>query len=440
MKYYLVSLGCAKNTVDSESIARLLNREGWEAAYTPQAADLLLVNTCGFIQPAREESYDYLQELAEQKTENQILVAAGCLPERVQHELFQTIPAVDGMIGARKWMDIVPFVNQVRKKHGLEPVYYPSGDRMDHEPDVLRASIQGRSAYIKIADGCRRKCAYCSIPLIKGTTVSRDMERILDDAKKLEKSGIQELILIAQDITDYGQDIGIKNGLETLLTRLFKEVPAIPWIRLLYLFPGQISDQLIDLMAEHPQLLHYIDIPLQHAHPEILKKMNRPFDLDWIYKTFDKLRQRIPDVAIRTTFITGFPGETDKEFEFLLNFVKEMQFDRVGVFPFWFETGTPSEKLGDPIPYEIKQERLGTLMKAQEEISLSIQKRWVGKTMHVLTEGTSEDMVVGRSYRDAPEIDGLVYIQGKVPMGEIVPVKITTAMVHDLIGKPIQKR
>ena len=435
MKYYLVSLGCAKNTVDSESIARLLNLEGWQATMAPEQADLLLVNTCGFIQPAREESYEYLQELADQKTSDQILVAAGCLPERVQQQLFAAIPSIDGMIGARKWMDIVPFVNQVRKKHGLEPVYYPSGTHIDDEPDILRASIQGRSAYLKIADGCRRKCAYCSIPLIKGTTVSREMDRIVEDAKKLEQSGMQELILIAQDITDYGQDLGIKNGLETLLKRLIRETPAIPWIRLLYLFPGQISDELIDIMAENRQVLNYIDIPLQHAHPDILKRMNRPSDVDWIYRTFEKIRQRMPDVTIRTTFITGFPGETQKEFDFLLNFVKEMHFDRVGVFPFWFEEGTPSEKFGDPIPEEIKQERLAAIMHAQEEISLSIHQKFVGKTMQVLTEDTSEGLIVGRSYRDAPEIDGLVFIEGNAPMGEIVPVKITTAMVHDLVGK-----
>jgi ribosomal protein S12 methylthiotransferase len=438
MNYYLVSLGCAKNSVDSESIARLLNENGWQATINPKQADLLLVNTCGFIQPAREESYEYLTELAEMKTSKQLLVAAGCLPERVQAQLFEKVPALDGIIGAKKWMDIVPFINQIRNKHELEPVFYPSGATLDDEPDVLRASIQGRSAYLKIADGCRRKCAYCSIPLIKGTTVSRDMERILADAKKLEQSGIKELILIAQDITDYGLDLGIKNGLETLLERLVRDVPGIPWIRLLYLYPGQISDRLIDLMAKNPQILHYIDIPLQHAHPDILKKMNRPFDLDWIYKTFEKIRTQMPDVTIRTTFITGFPGETQKEFEFLQNFIKDMRFDRVGVFPYWFEEGTPSEKFGDPVPAQVKQERLASIMKVQEEISLAIHNNFVGKTLQILTEEFQKDMTIGRSYRDAPEIDGLVYINGKVQLGEIVPVKITTAMVHDLIGK-VQK-
>ena len=250
---------------------------------------------------------------------------------------------------------------------------------------------------------------------------------------------MKEIILIAQDITDYGQDLGIKNGLESLLKSMIQKIPAVPWIRLLYLFPGQISDQLIELMAENQQILHYIDIPLQHAHPEILKKMNRPSDIDWITKTFEKLRSAMPDVAIRTTFITGFPGETEKEFEFLLDFVKTMRFDRVGVFPFWFEKGTPSEKLGDPIPMQVKQQRLETLMKTQENISLSINKKFVGKTLQVLTEGNHEGMIVGRSYRDAPEIDGLVYINGEVPIDELVPVKITTAMIHDLIGVPVSK-
>jgi ribosomal protein S12 methylthiotransferase len=309
---------------------------------------------------------------------------------------------------------------------------------MDNDPDVLRASILGNSAYLKIADGCRRKCAYCSIPLIKGTTVSRSIERVLADAKELEHIGMKELILIAQDITDYGQDLGIKDGLEQLLAALVHEVPKIPWIRLLYTFPGQISDRLIALMAENQQILNYIDIPLQHAHPDILKKMNRPFDLDWIYKTFEKLRGMMPDVAIRTTFIAGFPGETQKEFDFLLEFVKSMQFDRVGVFPYWFEKGTPSEKFADPIPAEVKQERVAAIMKVQEEISLKINQGFIGKTLDVLIEGRVDEMVVGRSYRDAPEIDGLVFVNGAAPMGEIVPVKITGAMIHDVIGSSLK--
>ncbi len=436
MKYYLVSLGCAKNSVDSESIARLLNRNGWTATQTPQQADLMLVNTCGFIKPARDESYEYLTELAELKTEDQILVAAGCLSERVQQAILSEVPGVDGIIGAKRWMDIIPFVNQVRQNYKLAPIYYPSGESIGDEPDILRASILGNSAYLKIADGCRRKCAYCSIPLIKGSTVSRPMDNVLADAKKLEQIGMKEIILIAQDITDYALDFGVKNGLESLLKSMVQEIPAIPWIRLLYLFPGQISDQLIEIMAENQQILHYIDIPLQHAHPDILKKMNRPSDIEWITKTFEKLRRAMPDVAIRTTFITGFPGETEKEFDFLQDFVKTMRFDRVGVFPFWFEKGTPSEKLGDPIAMDIKQHRLELLMKTQEKISLSINKKFVGQTLHVLTEGSHEGMIVGRSYRDAPEIDGLVYINGEVPIGELVPVKITTAMMHDLIGVP----
>ncbi|MBI9049240.1 MAG: 30S ribosomal protein S12 methylthiotransferase RimO [Anaerolineaceae bacterium] len=437
MKYYLVSLGCAKNTVDSESIARLLNSNGWQAATAPDQADLMLVNTCGFIQPAREESYEYLNELAAIKTENQLLVAAGCLTERVQTSIFEQVPQVDGIIGARKWMDIVPFINEIRRKKQLGPVFYPSDEIIGAEPNVLRASIQGTSAYLKIADGCRRKCAYCSIPLIKGTTVSRDVGTILDDAIELQKIGMKEIILIAQDLTDYGRDLGLKNGLETLLYKLVKEIPQVPWIRLLYTFPGQISDELIDLIAENQQILNYIDIPLQHAHPQILKKMNRPFDLDWIYSTFEKIRKRMPDVTIRTTFIAGFPGETQKEFNFLMDFVKEMQFDRVGVFPFWFEKGTPSEKYGDPLPAEIKNERAAQLMQIQEGISKRINEKWIGKTMDVLIEGTIDDTTVGRSYRDAPEIDGLVFVNGDVQIGEIVPVKITGAMIHDLIGNSI---
>jgi ribosomal protein S12 methylthiotransferase len=434
MNYYLVSLGCAKNTVDSESIARLLNNNGWQATVDPEEAELLLVNTCGFIQPAREESYEYLAELADLKTDNQLLVAAGCLTERVQEEIFEKIPAVDGIIGARKWMDIIPFVNQIRKKNNESPIYYPSDAVISAEPNVLRASLQGASSYLKIADGCRRKCAYCSIPLIKGTTISRPIDAILQDASELQQMGMKEIILIAQDLTDYGRDLGVKHGLEKLLKQLIETVPQVPWIRMLYTFPGQVSDELIDIIADNKQILNYIDMPLQHAHPDILKSMNRPFDLDWIYRTFEKIRGRMPDVAIRTTFITGFPGETDAEFNFMLDFVKEMKFDRVGVFPFWFEPGTPSEKFGDPIPAEIKQERAATLMQIQEGISKQRNQEWIGKTMDVLIEGTVDNAVVGRSFRDAPEIDGLVFVNGETQFGEIVPVKITGAMAHDLMG------
>ena len=434
MNYYLVSLGCAKNTVDSESIARLLNSNNWQATADPEKADLLLVNTCGFIQPAREESYEYLAELADIKTENQLLVAAGCLTERVQEEIFEQIPEVDGIIGARKWMDIVPFINKVRKNKSERPIFYPSDAIIGAEPNVLRASLQGTSSYLKIADGCRRKCAYCSIPLIKGTTVSRPIDTILQDAIELQNIGTNEIILIAQDVTDYGRDLGLKHGLENLLKQLVQTVPEVPWIRLLYTFPGQVSEELIDIIAQNKQILNYIDMPLQHAHPDILKRMNRPFDLDWIYRTFENIRNRMPDVAIRTTFITGFPGETEKEFDFMLNFIQEMKFDRVGVFPFWFEEGTPSEKYGDPVPDEVKQERASRLMQFQEDISKQKNHQWVGKTMDVLVEGTVDNAIVGRTFRDAPEIDGLVFVNGDVNFGEIIPVKITGAMTHDLMG------
>jgi len=302
------------------------------------------------------------------------------------------------------------------------------------EKGIARTALQGASAYLKIADGCRRPCAFCSIPLIKGTTVSRPMQSILHDAETLQVAGIKEMILIAQDTTDYGYDLGMKDGLATLLENLLPRVPEIPWVRILYAYPGYVTDHLIEVMAGSPQMLHYLDIPLQHASPSLLKSMKRPSDIDWVHQTIAKMRQAMPDLALRSTFIVGYPGETEEDFQMLLDFLQEMQFDHVGAFPFSFEPGTASEPLGDPIPEEVKQERLERLMLQQEKISLAKNQTWIGKKMDVLIEGQGDGLSVGRTYRDAPEIDGLVLLEDDAEDGEIVPVRIDGAMTHDLTG------
>lgn len=419
-------------------MALLLQQAGFEAVEKPNRAQVLIVNTCGFIRPAREESYQVLGELAAHKKNGQFLVAAGCLTERYRQEIAEQIPGVDGILGTRRWMDIVEVVQKLRGASGGAKALYHLPDAPTvgtDERGVLRASIQGGSAYLKIADGCRRPCAFCAIPLIKGTAVSRPKEVILAEAKALQEMGIQEINLIAQDTTDYGFDLGMKDGLADLLEGMVLAAPRVPWLRILYAYPGYVTDRLIDVMASHPQILPYLDMPLQHAHPQTLKRMRRPANMDWVHQTLQKMRSRLPGLALRTTFIVGYPGETEQEFQTLLDFIQEIKFDHVGAFTFSFEPGTASEPLGDPIPQAVKAERLERLMMLQQSISLSLNQKMVGKSLDVLVEGFDQRLSIGRCYRDAPEIDGLVLIEDQAPVGQIVPVTITGAMAHDLVGR-----
>jgi ribosomal protein S12 methylthiotransferase len=436
--FHLISLGCAKNTVDSDSMAQLLVRDGYRAVDDARHANVLIVNTCGFIGPAKQESLDVLQELAQTKRDGQVLIAAGCLTQRYGVEVAQKVPGIDGILGTRRWMDIVQVVGEVRSGPHPEPLYHLPGDATVgiDEQDALRAAVAGASAYVKIADGCRRPCAFCAIPLIKGTAVSRPVDVIVDEARRLRDSGVRELVLIAQDTTDYGHDLGLKDGLAILLENLTVSVPDLDWIRIMYAYPGYVTDRLIDVMASSKQVLPYLDMPLQHAHPKTLYRMKRPSNIDWVHKTLAKMRGTIPDLAIRTTFIVGYPGETQEEYQALVDFVNEIRFDRVGAFQFSFEPGTTSEPLGDPVPAEVKQERYEQLMELQQGISLQVNQSYVGKTLDVLIEGVDKDISIGRSYRDAPEIDGMVFVEAKVKVGDIVRVKITGAMAYDLTGVP----
>lgn len=437
--YHLISLGCAKNLVDSESMAQLLNRQGYSPTEYPEEAEFLIVNTCGFLRTSRDEAINILTDLASIKMPWQKLIAAGCMTELHRQEILDSVPGVDGLLGTRRWMDIVDVIKETDKKRRQIPYsYFPEVSTVGvDEKNTYRAAIQGGSAYLKIADGCRRACAYCLIPLIKGGLVSRPAERILEDARALEDRGINEIILIAQDLTDYGHDLGIKDGLPILLEKMVKAVPSIPWIRLMYTFPGYVTPQLVDLMASEPQILPYLDMPLQHADPNILKSMRRPSDMTHVLDTLLGLRQRIPEVSLRSTFIVGYPGEDDASFGKLLDFIKAAQFDHLGAFTYSFEPGSPAEPLGDPISEDEKIDRLETLMQVQAEISLKRNQAFIGKTMQVLVEGVDEEnrISIGRSYRDAPEIDGLVVIEDLAPVGEFVQVQINSAITHDLIGR-----
>jgi ribosomal protein S12 methylthiotransferase len=306
-------------------------------------------------------------------------------------------------------------------------------------PGMPRVAVQGASAYLKLADGCRRSCAFCAIPLIKGSAVSRPPEAILADAAWLAERRVQEIILIAQDTTDYGHDLGLKDGLRELLDQLIEAAPQVAWIRLMYTYPDRVTERLIETMARHPQILPYLDIPLQHAHPDVLRRMRRPPDVGRVQRTIERLRAAMPEIAIRTTFLVGFPGETEAEFQTLLGFVDEMGFDRVGVFAYSHEAGTPAARLEDDVPPEVKEERRERLMAVQQPISLAKNQALVGQTLDVLVEGQGDGMSVGRSYRDAPEIDGLVLVQAELPVGQIVPVRITAALEYDLVGEVLHK-
>lgn len=449
-KYHLISLGCSKNTVDSESMAQVLNQNGMRGVEVADRAEVLIVNTCGFIDSAKQESIDTLRDLVESRRDGQMVIAAGCLSQRYGSDLVQEVPGLDGVIGTRRWMDIFDLVRRLRVRKHPEPLYHLPTDAhvvgLD-ERGVLRASIQGASAYLKISDGCRRPCAFCAIPKIKGTMVSRPLESIVSEAVKLQAMGIREVMLIAQDTTDWGSDLGIKDGMAQLLDAIVEAAPGIPWIRLMYAYPGYVTPRLIETMAKHKQVLRYLDIPLQHGHRDTLLRMKRPAKIEWVYETLANMRAAMPDLAVRTTFIVGYPGETDEEFEGLMQFVRDLEFDRVGAFKYSYEIGTPSALLPDQVTDDVKDARWNALMELQQGISLKKNQALVGRTIPILIEGHGQpededgsllegSLSLGRSYRDAPEIDGYVIVEGELPVGEIVPVRVTGATTYDLIATP----
>jgi ribosomal protein S12 methylthiotransferase len=435
-RYYLLTLGCAKNTVDSDSIAALLEREGLRAARRPALADVIVVNTCAFIEPAREESLAALRKLAAEKRPGQWLIAAGCLPQRAGEELARLVPGLDGVMGTRRWMDVLAVLEEIRNRvDGSTVIHLPPAPAIGKdERGVLRAAVRGASAYLKIADGCSRTCAFCAIPAIKGPLRSRPGERILEEARALQDLSVRELVLLAQDTTTYGRDLGMRDGLPALLEGIAEAAPQIDWIRVMYSFPGAVSERLIGAMAALPQLIPYLDLPLQHAHPAVLRRMRRPEDADGARRMIDRMRKRLPGLAVRTGFIVGYPGESEPEFEALLAMVRAVRFDRVGCFIYSREEGTLSAALPDDVAPELKEERRGRLMELQQGISLEENRKWVGRSLDVLVEGRRKGLSVGRSYRDAPEVDGVVLIEGDAAPGAMVRVRVTGALPYDLIG------
>ena len=447
--YHLITLGCPKNEVDSDGMEMLLQQADIGASADASQADVLIVNTCGFLEAAKEESIGVLQELADGKRRHQMLIAAGCLAQRNGEEVLARVPQVDGLLGTRRWMDVVELVKQVRS--GPQQRRLQSYSLLG-EPDetftqaVPRPPVAGGSAYLKISDGCNAPCAFCTIPSFKGKLRSRPIEAVIDEANALVEAGAKELVIVAQDTTDFGRDQGEPDSLPRLLSALCNRTSdALKWVRLMYAYPGHVSDGLIEVMASQEKIVPYLDMPLQHGDPRTLRRMRRPSRVEMIYDHVGKLRAAMPDIALRTTFIVGYPGETEEEFQGLLKFAQAIEFDKVGAFPFSPEPGTPAAELPDPVAEEEKEERYGRLMEAQQPISLRKNQEQVGRVLDILVEGQGEaaesgaPLLLGRSYRDAPEVDGLVLVPGiaDAPAGAILQVHINGALEYDLVGEPL---
>ncbi|NLF10731.1 MAG: 30S ribosomal protein S12 methylthiotransferase RimO [Anaerolineaceae bacterium] len=439
MKFYLESLGCPKNLVDAHGMTRLLVHQGHRPVEDLRQAQVLIVNTCGFVEDARAESLGELRQLARKKRPGQVLIAAGCLSQLWGEELMDEVPGIDAVLGTRRWHEIGSLVHDLRRGQARgrrrQERMALLGDGLPAAGDGRQAARQGATAYLRIADGCSAPCAFCTIPRIKGPAASRPAGEVVAEAADLAGEGVRELILIAQDTTAYGRDRGETDALPGLLQSILAAAPGLDWLRLMYAYPGRVSPRLVEVMAGDPRVCRYLDLPLQHAHPEVLRRMKRPADVERTRRLVEELRVAMPDLSLRTTFIVGYPGESEAEFQALLDFVAEVRFDRVGAFTFSPEEGTPAAELPGALPEEVKVERYERLMALQQGISRQINEAQVGRTLDVLLEGQGDGLSVGRSYRDAPEIDGMVILTGELPVGSLLPVRITGAMEYDLFGE-----
>jgi ribosomal protein S12 methylthiotransferase len=443
MKIGIKSLGCPKNFVDTEVICGKLRESGYQISEKIDNSDIVIINTCSFIKDAVEESIEEILNLVKLKKEGKIkhIIATGCLPQRYKDDnLSQELPEVDAFLGVEDFLDIDNVIKRVLQG---EQVY-----KVSSKPTFLYNHNTPRTiltpphyAYIKISEGCQNNCFYCLIPKIRGNHRSRKMEDIIEEVKMLsEEQNLSEIVLIGQDTTLYGIDIYGEYKLAELLKKLsLLELNNLKWIRLLYTHPAHYNDELIKAVANYPKICPYLDLPLQHISDKILKRMNRPVKKNYVISLIDKLRDRIPNLTLRTTFIVGFPGETDKEFEELLNFVKEFRFERLGSFIFSREEGTPAYDFPQQIPVPIKKERLKKLMLTQQLISEEINNSWLGKEIEVLIDEIQSGkpkIAIGRTEADAPEIDGKVIIKGnKTQVGKFMKVKVTEALEYDLVGE-----
>ena len=452
-----VSLGCDKNLVDSEKMLGLLNEAGYRVAQEESEADAIVVNTCCFIHDAKEESVETILEMAEWKKKGRLkaLIVTGCMAQRYQDEIQQEIPEVDAVIGTTGYTEIVPILDEIlaeaeasQKEAAVEEPKEKSFVNCCPSIDLLPASLAdkrvvttgGYTAYLKIAEGCNKRCTYCIIPYIRGHYRSFPMEDLLEEARKLAEGGVKELILIAQETTVYGMDCYGRKALPELLTKLC-EIEGIEWIRILYCYPEEITDELIAVMKKEKKICHYLDIPIRHSEDTILKRMGRRTNRAELVSLVEKLRKEIPDIVLRTTLITGFPGETEEEFKNMVDFVDSMEFDRLGVFPYSAEEGTKAAEMDGQITEEVKESRRDEIMALQQEISADKAASRIDDEMSVLIEGYlyEDDIYIGRTYMDAPKVDGNVFVRAEEELisGDIVPVRITGANEYDLMGDVI---
>lgn len=452
-----VSLGCDKNLVDSEKMLGLLNEAGYRVAQEESEADAIVVNTCCFIHDAKEESVETILEMAEWKKKGRLkaLIVTGCMAQRYQDEIQQEIPEVDAVIGTTGYTEIVPILDEIlaeaeasQKEAAVEEPKEKFFVNCCPSIDLLPASLAdkrvvttgGYTAYLKIAEGCNKRCTYCIIPYIRGHYRSFPMEDLLEEARKLAEGGVKELILIAQETTVYGMDCYGRKALPELLTKLC-EIEGIEWIRILYCYPEEITDELIAVMKKEKKICHYLDIPIQHSEDTILKRMGRRTNRAELVSLVEKLRKEIPDIVLRTTLITGFPGETEEEFKNMVDFVDSMEFDRLGVFPYSAEEGTKAAEMDGQITEEVKESRRDEIMALQQEISADKAASRIDDEMSVLIEGYlyEDDIYIGRTYMDAPKVDGNVFVRAEEELisGDIVPVRITGANEYDLMGDVI---
>ena len=440
MNILFISLGCDKNLVDSEVMLGLLDKKGYQIVDSEEDADIIVVNTCCFIHDAKEESIQTILEMAEYKKEGKLkaLIVTGWLAQRYQQEIIDEIPEVDAVLGTTSYDHIVEAVEEALAGNGhvvLEDV--------DALPDVKEKRLVttgGHYAYMKIAEGCDKHCTYCIIPKLRGNYRSVPMEKLLAEAKDLADQGVKELILVAQETTVYGKDLYGEKSLHKLLRELCK-ISGIQWIRILYCYPEEIYDELIQTIKEENKVCHYLDLPIQHASDAVLKRMGRRTSKAQLVEIIEKLRKEIPDISLRTTLITGFPGETQEQHEELKDFVDEMEFDRLGVFTYSPEEDTPAATMTEQIPEEVKEDRQAELMELQQEIAFDLAEDMVGREVLVMIEGkvADENAYVGRTYKDAPNVDGLIFINTdeELMSGDFARVRVTGALEYDLIGELI---
>lgn len=441
MKIAFISLGCDKNLVDSEVMLGLLGNHGCEITNNESEADVVIVNTCGFIQDAQQESINTILEMAQLKDSGQLkaLIVSGCLAQRYKAEIMDEIPQVDAVVGTTAYDEIVSAVDEALAGQS----HIEKFKSIDDLPDTQTRRVittGGYFSYLKIAEGCDKHCTYCIIPKLRGNYRSVPMEHILKDARELAAAGIRELNIVAQETTMYGKDIYGKKVFHELLHRLC-EIDGIEWIRILYCYPEEIYDELIDTIKNEPKICHYLDIPIQHASDNILKRMGRRTSHDELVEIIEKLRREIPDIALRTTLISGFPGETKEDHEILKSFVRKMKFDRLGVFTYSAEEDTPAAAMPDQIDEGIKEERRDELMQIQQQIAFDAASNMVGRELTVMIEGRipEDGIYIGRTYKDAPDVDGYVFVNAEEELisGDMVPVRITAARDYDLIGDVI---